>query len=232
MNGPRRRRLDDRPSRARGRPRPRHRPRVARARSFPGYAPPSAAHENDALDRSGATSKASATALVAQLRELDDTASKRTAEQLARERYALELRGRAGASRPRRATGRGPLRPRARFAPAVRARCRRRPPSAPLIPGRDCAASCGAPSVLAPWVYCSSFSTRRRVPRAEGGSLTGDVRRRAAMSRRGRRRRPGGRRPRATAPGRREIRARDRAQPGRPRRPHGPRPRRPRAART
>ena len=52
-------------------------------------APKAAAHDNEALELRDLEGKC--TALVGQLRELDDTASKRTAEQLARERYALEL---------------------------------------------------------------------------------------------------------------------------------------------
>ena len=48
-----------------------------------------AVHENAALELRDLEGKC--VALVAQLRELEDTASKRTAEQLAHERYALEL---------------------------------------------------------------------------------------------------------------------------------------------
>jgi tetratricopeptide (TPR) repeat protein len=103
-------------------------------------------------------------ALLQQLRELDDTASKRTPEQLGRERYALEL---AAAS---------VMRDLERHAPA---------------PGRKGAPAAGvAPAVAAPdrsamrgflWGTATAsavglilfFVSRASTPREEGGSLTG-----------------------------------------------------------
>jgi tetratricopeptide (TPR) repeat protein len=105
-------------------------------------------------------------ALVQQLRELDDTASKRTPEQLARERYALELAAAAV------------LRDLERHAPAGVARVEA--PAAAVtavaVPDRGAlrgflwgTATASAVGLLL------FFVSRAAAPREEGGSLTGTV---------------------------------------------------------
>jgi tetratricopeptide (TPR) repeat protein len=109
-------------------------------------------------------------ALLAQLRELDDTATKRTDEQLARERYALELE----AARTLLALGDAEkTSSRAASAPPVAS-----PAAGVAPPAPDRAAmrgflwgtlSAGGVGVLLFLLY-----TQAR-PREEGGSLTGDI---------------------------------------------------------
>src|SRR4051812_40276542 len=105
-------------------------------------------------------------ALIVQLRELEDTASKRTPEQLARERYALELE----AARAFLA-----LDERAKEAP--RAPTPETPAAAPARSGPDRAAVRGflwgmatATSVL----LLAFFVYQSASPRAAGGSVTGE----------------------------------------------------------
>jgi tetratricopeptide (TPR) repeat protein len=106
-------------------------------------------------------------ALLQQLRELDDTASKRTPEQLARERYALEL---AAASAMRDLERRAPAG--AAAGPAGGA------------PGAAVAAVAGPqPSAMRGFLWGMTtasivalilfFVSRASAPREEGGSLTG-----------------------------------------------------------
>ena len=124
------------------------------ASSRPGRGAKAAAHENEALELRDLAGKRDA--LLAQLRELEDTASKRTPEQLARERYALELEA-AQALLALDARGARPARPRARRARAGHLPA---PPSAAATPSaRSCAASCGARSAQEPSSSCSSSST-------------------------------------------------------------------------
>ena len=91
--------------------------------------------------------------LLRQLRELDDAATKRTPEQLARERYALELEAARALAGARRARTRGPPRP-----PSVAAASGgRRRPRLPV----------GRRRAPPPWRCCCSSSgdRRRSVPR-------------------------------------------------------------------
>ena len=106
-------------------------------------------------------------ALLQQLRELDDTASKRTPEQLARERYALEL---AAAS---------VMRDLERQAPTAARAGRRGGPSA----GAVAAVAAPPPGAMRGFLWGTAtasavglllfFVSRASTPREEGGSLTG-----------------------------------------------------------
>ena len=116
-----------------------------------------AAPDDAALERRDLEGKCEA--LVAQLRELEDTASKRTEEQLARERYALELEAARRCS-PWKRKGLDRC-PRGGHAFAGRARRRSRP-LARAPRARSSGASSGAPSAPALSASCSSSSTRRR----------------------------------------------------------------------
>ena len=130
--------------------------------------PPAEKH-NDALELRDLEGKCSA--LVAQLRELEDTASKRTGEQLARERYALELQA-AQALLALEMRGARPAAPGATSSSADA--------PAPSAPGSGASpknaalrgflwgtASAGALALLLFFLY-----TQAR-PREAGGSLTG-----------------------------------------------------------
>lgn len=110
-------------------------------------------------------------ALLAQLRELDDTQTKRTDEQLARERYALELE----AARTLVALGAGAV---SETAPPVTSRPSATKALTPTATGGDRAAmrgflwgtlSAGGVGLLLFFLY-----TQAR-PREEGGSLTGEI---------------------------------------------------------
>jgi tetratricopeptide (TPR) repeat protein len=109
-------------------------------------------------------------ALLGQLRELEDTASKRTPEQLARERYSLELE----TARVLLALDQGGAPAEAKVPPLAGAGRSRRAPPAP--PGRPAlrgflwgTASATALLLLGFFVY------RSATPREPGGSVTGEV---------------------------------------------------------
>ena len=103
-------------------------------------------------------------ALLQQLRELDDTASKRTPDQLARERYALEL---AAASAMRDLERQAPARTKAARAAGVPGAAAASPPAGAM---RGFVWGTVAASALGLLLF---FVSRAAAPREEGGSLTG-----------------------------------------------------------
>jgi len=111
-------------------------------------------------------------ALLRQIRELEDTAAKRTPEQLARERYALELDAarvlQALAAAPAQRQARASAAAEAAAAPAVRA------PASPL---RGFLWGVGSMAALGALFFLVWQSAR---PREEGGSVTGNMPREAA----------------------------------------------------
>ena len=126
-------------------------------------------------------------ALLQQLRELDDTASKRTPEQLARERYALELGGGLGDAGPRAArAGDRQRRVRRRSTPAAAVAT-----AAPSQPSAMRGFLWGTATASAVGLLLF-FVSRASTPREEGGSLTGTVGRLSSSETAGR---AGGRRP-------------------------------------
>jgi tetratricopeptide (TPR) repeat protein len=138
---------------------------LGRARATAGAPPAASAPDLLRRDLEGKS-----VALFAQLRELDDTATKRTDEQLARERYALELE----AARTLLALGETQEAPsRASSAPLVAS-----PAATVASPAPDRAAmrgflwgtlSAGGVGLLLFLLYAQAR------PREEGGSLTGDI---------------------------------------------------------
>ena len=127
-----------------------------------------AALDDAALERRDLEGKCEA--LVVQLRELEDTASKRTGEQLARERYALELEA-AQALLALEAQGARPTLPGA--SPVA---------EAPVVASPSGAAAKGAELRGFLWGTCSAgalgllffFLYTQARPRESGGSLTGE----------------------------------------------------------
>ena len=108
-------------------------------------------------------------ALLQQLRELDDTASKRTPEQLARERYALEL---AAASTMGELERNGPVIAHARAAGSAPA------PGVAVVAAPDKSAMRGflwGTATASAVGLLLFFVSRAAAPREEGGSLTGTV---------------------------------------------------------
>lgn len=108
-------------------------------------------------------------ALLQQLRELDDTASKRTPEQLARERYALELAAAAAMRDLERHAPAGARAARRGGAPAAAVAAVAPPPPSAM---RGFLWGMGTASAVGLLLF---FVSRASTPREEGGSLTGTV---------------------------------------------------------
>ena len=108
-------------------------------------------------------------ALLQQLRELDDTASKRTPEQLARERYALELAAASAMRDLERDAPAGARAGRGKGAPAAAVAAVAAPQPSAMRGFLWGMATASAVALI--FVFVSRAST----PREEGGSLTGTV---------------------------------------------------------
>jgi len=106
-------------------------------------------------------------ALLQQLRELDDTASKRTPEQLARERYALELAAAAAMRDLERHAPAGARAARRGGAPAAAVAAVAPPPPSAMRGFLWGTATASAVGLLL------FFVSRASTPREEGGSVTG-----------------------------------------------------------
>lgn len=115
--------------------------------------------------------QATADALLRQLRELDDAAAKRSPEQLARERYALELE----AARALRDLDRAPVVPADAPVPGGDAAPAGIPAGAPAGDGRALRGFLWGTGTMAALGLLVFFVSRSADERREGGSLTGSL---------------------------------------------------------